>query len=116
MRLLIRRASGLDTAIISSKSRATRFVRLRRLWLLPPLVRRTLPVPVIWNRRAVALCVLILGMIPLVKVGLYHKQLPNEHRVADAQDAVVVRGRMAPRSNWSATVARNRVTPKASAR
>jgi hypothetical protein len=48
------------TGIISSNKRLVRFgVRLRR-WLLPPLVRTSIPDPVIANRLAVALWVFIL--------------------------------------------------------
>src|SRR6516165_11371937 len=50
------------TGIISSYSRAARFDRLRRRWLLPCRVRTSLPDPVYSNRRAAALCVFNFGI------------------------------------------------------
>src|SRR5216684_3795805 len=51
-----------ETGIISSYSRAARFDRLRRKWLLPCRVRTSLPDPVYSNRRAAALCVFNFGI------------------------------------------------------
>src|SRR5579864_488149 len=54
--------SRSDTGIISSYSRAARFDRLRRRWLLPCRVRTSLPDPVYSNRRAAALWVFNFGI------------------------------------------------------
>src|ERR1700687_1068800 len=51
-----------ETGIISSYSRAARFDRLRRKWLLPCRVRTSLPDPVYSKRRAAALCVFNFGI------------------------------------------------------
>ena len=54
-------SAGVSTFIISSYRRFTRFDFLRRRWLLPLLVRMSLPLPLYLNLLAVALCVLIFG-------------------------------------------------------
>src|SRR5262245_45275618 len=54
--------SPVSTGIISAYSRAARFDRLRRKWLLPWRVRTSLPVPVYSNRRAAALWVFNFGI------------------------------------------------------
>src|SRR5579864_1025400 len=54
--------SRSETGIISSYSRAARFERLRRRWLLPCRVRTSLPDPVYSNRRAAALWVFNFGI------------------------------------------------------
>jgi hypothetical protein len=54
-------SAGVSTLIISSYKRFTRFDFLRRRWLLPLLVRKSLPLPLYLNLLAVALCVLIFG-------------------------------------------------------
>src|SRR6516162_9878057 len=54
--------SRSETGIISSYSRAARFDRLRRRWLLPCRVRTSLPEPVYSNRRAAALWVFNFGI------------------------------------------------------
>src|SRR5919199_6646846 len=54
--------SPLNTGIISSYSRAARFERLRRRWLLPWRVLTSLPEPVYSKRRAAALWVFSLGI------------------------------------------------------
>src|SRR5438067_9035591 len=51
-----------ETGIISSYSRAARFDRLRRRWLLPCRVRTSFPEPVYSNRRAAALWVFNFGI------------------------------------------------------
>src|SRR5216684_2057563 len=51
-----------ETGIISSYSRAARFDRLRRKWLLPCRVRTSFPEPVYSNRRAAALWVFNFGI------------------------------------------------------
>src|SRR5215213_6735837 len=55
--------SAGETDCISSYSRLARFERLRRRWLLPWRVRMNAPEPATWKRRAVALCVFILGIV-----------------------------------------------------
>src|SRR5512143_325627 len=45
------------TVCISARSALVRRERLRRRWLLPPLVRTSLPLPVSRKRFEVALCV-----------------------------------------------------------
>ena len=57
-------SAGVSTLIISSYRRFTRFDFLRRRWLLPLLVRISLPLPLYLNLLAVALCVLIFGNFP----------------------------------------------------
>lgn len=52
-----------------SKPRRTRLDFVRRLWLRRPLSRRSLPLPVILYRLAVALWVFILGIIRLLLPG-----------------------------------------------
>src|ERR1700749_4059884 len=54
--------SRSETGIISSYSRAARFERLRRKWLLPCRVRTSFPEPVYSNRRAAALWVFNFGI------------------------------------------------------
>src|SRR5579871_477021 len=54
--------SRVETGIISEYSRAARFDRLRRKWLLPCRVRTSFPEPVYSNRRAAALWVFNFGI------------------------------------------------------
>src|SRR5712691_9395771 len=75
-----------ETGIISSYSRAARFDRLRRRWLLPCRVRTSFPEPVYSKRRAAALCVFNFG----IQIGgrqVYHTprepQPQHQMRVAE---------------------------------
>src|SRR5260221_5371682 len=61
-----RRSPALVTAIILPNNRLVRLAVRRRRWLLPPLVRMTLPVPVTRNRLAVALWVLSLYFFTII--------------------------------------------------
>src|SRR5947209_1702366 len=68
-----------DTGIISSYSRAARFDRLRRRWLLPCRVRTSFPDPVYSKRRAAALWVFNFG-IERSDRRVYHTPLePQPH-------------------------------------
>src|SRR5579864_1972403 len=77
--------SRSETGIISSYSRAARFDRLRRRWLLPCRVRTSLPDPVYSNRRAAALWVFNFGIDRLFiqDTRVYHTpfvlQQPQAH-------------------------------------
>src|ERR1041385_5079980 len=76
--------SRSDTGIISSYSRAARFDRLRRRWLLPCRVRTSLAEPVYSNRRAAALWVFNFGINRFIQGSqVYHTpffiQQPQPH-------------------------------------
>src|SRR6202158_402903 len=79
-----------ETGIISSYSRAARFDRLRRKWLLPCRVRTSLPDPVYSKRRAAALCVFNFG-INLGSRQVYHTsaqpQAHDQPRIAQPERA-----------------------------
>src|SRR5260370_8850989 len=79
-----------ETGIISSYSRAARFDRLRRKWLLPCRVRTSLPDPVYSKRRAAALWVFNFG-INLGGRQVYHTSgQPQPHdqpRIAQPERA-----------------------------
>src|SRR5579871_1652244 len=98
IRRRMRAASTAATDLVSSYSRAARFERLRRKWLLPWRVRRSLPDPLTWNRRAVALCVFTLGIHHLRRGIVAHGPLAghgpnrgseNKHCVAKAEEPVL---------------------------
>src|SRR6266849_6294565 len=79
-----------ETSIISSYSRAARFDRLRRKWLLPCRVRTSLPDPVYSKRRAAALCVFNLGMVSGGRQVYHTTCQPQSHdqpRVAQPEGA-----------------------------
>src|SRR5437868_14097325 len=69
--------SRSETGIISSYSRAARFDRLRRRWLLPCRVRTSFPDPVYSKRRAAALWVFNFG-IQGSDTRVYHTALEPE--------------------------------------
>ena len=53
------------TSIMPLKSPLARVALLRRRWLMFPLRRMTLPVPVMWKRLFAPLCVFIFGNLLL---------------------------------------------------
>jgi len=75
-------SAGVSTLIISSYRRFTRFDFLRRRWLLPILMRMSLPLPLYLNLLAVALCVLIFGnfLSPEFNVVVWSKQIRGRPR------------------------------------
>src|SRR5579864_6836896 len=87
--------SRSETGIISSYSRAARFDRLRRRWLLPCRVRTSLPDPVYSNRRAAALWVFNFGIdrsdrrVYHTRIFLLQPQARHELRIAEPERARV---------------------------
>src|SRR5262245_11972544 len=69
-------------------SRLARDALADRRWLMWPLRCMTLPVPVMWNRRAAPLCVLSFGIYLLSAVGygrLLHLHLLDVARSQDGR-------------------------------
>jgi hypothetical protein len=77
MRLMRRRSPADSTTSILEKSAFDRFDFRRRKWLLPPLVRTILPLPVTRKRLAAALYVFILNFfVFLFGISIPHQKAP----------------------------------------
>lgn len=77
MRLMRRRSPADSTTSILENSALARFDLRRRKWLLPPLVRTILPVPVTRKRLAAALYVFSLYFFDfLFGISIPHKKAP----------------------------------------
>ncbi len=78
IRLIRRRSPAVSTTSILDNKAFVRLDLRRRKWLLPPLVRTILPVPVTRNRLAAALYVFILNFFVLAfGISIPHKKAPG---------------------------------------